>query len=535
MQNDYLFKFTLPGSDQPSEFNLEEGDGLQRQAQIKMGEKFHTIVAKNPEDLGRIKELLERAILDKNIHTVDDLKHHIISVASPADSKASHITKVGASILSQHSIRQTVTSLAHELRAKYGSPEGAKCAKYLEDELQAGVYDTIRDPDTLINILTADLRQITGDRHLCVGLVPHPAFWNIKQTVTALANELRDKYVFEDTGAAYAKHLERNLEEGAYDAILDPGALINLLRADLQQVAEDKHICIGIKPQEASLQATDAKAVNSVNESACPVIDRLEKETVKAFIAPTNVGWGGEPMGSPYMPFEFLAGYLKDVDPPVGYFDLRRFATCNGDTEMAKADFQKYFPGKDNAVLIKDVNARRKAFIDTIAHLKDAQAIIIDLRNNSGGDPYGVQLLCSLFIEENEKLNRIEWRTPQGPKSDDFRTLSESELPHTNRLLETTIFILTSPRTFSAGEEFCNNMKILGRATIVGELTGGGANPGDWMSLNNVFEAFIPTGRAVNPIEKSNWEGIGIVPHHVIAENQALDEALRLFHASDAL
>ena len=46
------------------------------------------------------------------------------------------------------------------------------------------------------------------------------------------------------------------------------------------------------------------------------------------------------------------------------------------------------------------------------------------------------------------------------------------------RYLDKPVYVLTSKRTFSGAEEFTYNLKNLKRATIVGETTGGGANPG---------------------------------------------------------
>ena len=40
------------------------------------------------------------------------------------------------------------------------------------------------------------------------------------------------------------------------------------------------------------------------------------------------------------------------------------------------------------------------------------------------------------------------------------------------------------------------------------------------------FQAFIPTGRAINPITKTNWEGVGIKPEIVVPAEKALDAAL---------
>jgi retinol-binding protein 3 len=43
--------------------------------------------------------------------------------------------------------------------------------------------------------------------------------------------------------------------------------------------------------------------------------------------------------------------------------------------------------------------------------------------------------------------------------------------------------------------------------------------------LNSHLVAFIPVGRAINPITKTNWEGVGVRPDVPVRENQALDTA----------
>jgi C-terminal processing protease CtpA/Prc len=65
-------------------------------------------------------------------------------------------------------------------------------------------------------------------------------------------------------------------------------------------------------------------------------------------------------------------------------------------------------------------------------------------------------------------------------------------------------------------------MKVLKRATLIGETTGGGANPGGVVRLNEHFGAFVPVGRAVNPITKTNWEGVGVEPDIKAPKEQAL-------------
>jgi C-terminal processing protease CtpA/Prc len=87
------------------------------------------------------------------------------------------------------------------------------------------------------------------------------------------------------------------------------------------------------------------------------------------------------------------------------------------------------------------------------------------------------------------------------------------------------VYILTSKRTFSAGEEFTYNLQALRRAVILGETTGGGANPGDEVRINEHFAVFVPMGRAINPITKTNWEGTGVKPDIEVPEAQALKAA----------
>ena len=95
------------------------------------------------------------------------------------------------------------------------------------------------------------------------------------------------------------------------------------------------------------------------------------------------------------------------------------------------------------------------------------------------------------------------------------------------RLPETSVYLLTSSRTFSAAEEFSYDLQALKRATVVGEVTPGGANFGASFVLGEHMVAFIPIGRAENPVKK-NWEGVGVSPDVSVPAEKALDTAYRL-------
>jgi C-terminal processing protease CtpA/Prc len=132
-----------------------------------------------------------------------------------------------------------------------------------------------------------------------------------------------------------------------------------------------------------------------------------------------------------------------------------------------------------------------------------------------------VALLCSyLFNGEPVHLNDLYWRAEN-------RTHQWWTLPFVpgKRYLDKDVYILTSKRTFSAAEEFTYNLKNLKRAIVVGETTGGGAHPGEFYRLNEHFGMFLPTGRAINPITKTNWEGTGVTPDIAVTTDEALKTA----------
>src|SRR5439155_170610 len=83
----------------------------------------------------------------------------------------------------------------------------------------------------------------------------------------------------------------------------------------------------------------------------------------------------------------------------------------------------------------------------------------------------------------------------------------------------------TSRNTFSGAEEFTYNLKNLKRATIIGETTGGGAHPVRGHKIDARFMIGVPFARAINPISKSNWEGIGVEPDVKVPADDALASA----------
>jgi C-terminal processing protease CtpA/Prc len=74
------------------------------------------------------------------------------------------------------------------------------------------------------------------------------------------------------------------------------------------------------------------------------------------------------------------------------------------------------------------------------------------------------------------------------------------------------VYLLTSARAYSGAEQFSYDLKMLKRATLVGETTGGGAHSGVWHRIDDHFGMGIPETKAINPFSKTDWAEIGVEP-----------------------
>lgn len=158
---------------------------------------------------------------------------------------------------------------------------------------------------------------------------------------------------------------------------------------------------------------------------------------------------------------------------------------------------------------------------DVMSYLSTADAIIIDLRENGGGSSLGLYW-SSYFLKENTLLTgNYERRTDTKVA---FKTVSVKG----NNRLDMPIFILTSSYTFSAAEAFTYDLQSRKRATVIGETTGGGAHPVDFIRLPKNYALIVPYAESINPITKSNWEGVGVIPDVKIDKEKALNKAKEL-------
>lgn len=289
------------------------------------------------------------------------------------------------------------------------------------------------------------------------------------RTIENLAAALDAHYVSRDDASKAIADVRAKNAAGAYDGATSPMAFADALSRDLQQSANDRHLRLRFDP---------GPAPSEVDEQEGPTPE--QRAAMAARLAKRNYA------------FE----KVEILDGNVGYLKFDGFMDVNADAYRAAEC--------------------------AMGFLANADALIFDLRENGGGSPRMVQFLCSYLFDGDEPvhLNSLYWR--ETDSLDQFWTL-----PHVpgERMPDVPVYVLTSRYTFSGAEEFCFNLQTRERATIVGETTGGGANPGGTRRIDTNFSAFIPGGRAVNPVTNTNWEGVGVKPDVDCPADGALDRA----------
>ncbi|MCC6551449.1 MAG: S41 family peptidase [Polyangiaceae bacterium] len=282
------------------------------------------------------------------------------------------------------------------------------------------------------------------------------------ETIDGLLRVLADKYVFPEKAQAALKSIKARQKRGAYDTLTTGHALAKALTSDINEIFKDAHFHV------------------QFNLEALPPREKADKPS------PEELRRGAE------FEREVNGGFERVERLPgnIGYVEVRSFGFAVRGYEAAAA---------------------------AMKFVAKTDALILDIRRNGGGDPEMVAALCSYFFAEPVHLNDLYFRPDDTTRQ--YWTFQGVPAEH---YLGRDVYVLTSKKTGSGAEEFAYNLKNLKRATIVGEVTWGGAHPGDVFRLNDHFSAFVPTGRAINPITKTNWEGVGVKPDVEVPAEDAL-------------
>lgn len=289
--------------------------------------------------------------------------------------------------------------------------------------------------------------------------------------VDSLASQIKKYYVFKEQAIKINDYLKKRCKAGLYYGINDPHILAGVLTKEVSSIFQDEHFHVEYNPELANELSGDIEDVPKMVEEKL----RIDRER--------NFG---------FKKVEILNGNI-------GYIEISSFSRLN-----------KY----------------SKAIADAaLKMVSNSSAIIIDLRYGVGGSPEMVNYIISHFFKSkthvidiyirSENLNLPYWTTPDSSNT---------------ALTKVPIYILTSYKTFSAAEGLSYELQSLKRATIVGEVTRGGAHTVTYRNLSSGFVADIPFGRATSPITKTNWERTGVIPDIRVSEDLTLETAeLKIF------
>lgn len=283
--------------------------------------------------------------------------------------------------------------------------------------------------------------------------------------IEQIAANLEKHYVFPDKGNDLAARLRARGQQGKYAAISSAEKFADTLTDDLQGDSKDKHLEVRYFEKPVA-ETKDGEP--SAEEQA----EELETQ-------------------------RWLNGGIEHVQRfhgNLGYIDVHAFAR----PALAQA---------------------RWAAAMTL--LADTKALIIDLRECGGGDPDTVMIAASYLFDKRTHLNDLYWRDPN---ITDERWTSE-KTDGTRYGEARKIYVLTSSDTASGCEDLAYALKNAGRAKLVGETTAGAAHAGGPRRLGEHFMMFVPSGRPINPMTHTDWEGVGVTPDVDTSAKKALDRA----------
>jgi len=192
-------------------------------------------------------------------------------------------------------------------------------------------------------------------------------------------------------------------------------------------------------------------------------------------------------------------GQIPGPPPPIGLYAFIKVERLKGNIGYIKLD--GFLPKR----------LSRHGADKAMALVASTDALIIDLRGNGGGDPAAVSYLVSFFTDPKTPVH-VNDLIGRKPGTTDYDRQVYSTEPTPTSYLDKPVYLITSANTFSGGEEFSYDMQTEKRATLIGETTGGGANPGDVFPIGPGLSIFVPDGRGENPITHTNWEGTGVHP-----------------------
>jgi hypothetical protein len=286
---------------------------------------------------------------------------------------------------------------------------------------------------------------------------------NPRAVVAEVRRSISELYVLPDRRPAIDAMLAEGLASGRYD-VTDARALAERIDADLKTVGHDKHLTIWFDPRQAETLAAKGKA-------AAPGGSGFERQVRAA-----NHG---------VAELRLLPGNI-------------RYMAYNSSMWI----------GPESAAVLEAA----------MRFLGGGEAVIIDIRRNGGGRPEPSQFMLSHFMPPDQPLYTFY----KGGSADRVFTLPKVAA---GRMVGKPLYVLTSPATASAAEEFAGNVAGYRLGEVVGETTAGAGFMNTLVPIGGGFVLSVSTARVVLASTGRDWEATGISPTIRTPTLDALDAA----------
>lgn len=283
--------------------------------------------------------------------------------------------------------------------------------------------------------------------------------------VQTLAAKMNANYIEPAVAERVGNAIASKNAAGGYASATSTQAFTAALATDLRELSGDKHF--GARLDERFRERSSAAEVPTRAE-----VDEARDQAQRR-------GYGIEK--------------LERLPGNVGYIELRGFES-------------REFVGT--------------AYTAAMSLMAGTDALILDLRRNGGGSPASVAYLMSHFFPLGDKRHLID--IYDRPTDTTQQIWTE---PTVAQRYDKPVYVLTSARTFSGGEDCAYDFQTQKRGTLVGETTGGGSNPVSWFGVGHGIVVAIPTARTINFVTKTNWEHVGVKPDIAVPAAQALQTA----------
>lgn len=110
---------------------------------------------------------------------------------------------------------------------------------------------------------------------------------------------------------------------------------------------------------------------------------------------------------------------------------------------------------------------------EVIKHLLTCDGIIIDVRNNGGGQLTNSERLTEPFVKEKTLVGYMLHKTGKG-HNDFSKPYEKTVKPYAGLSYLKKVAVLTNRRTYSAANDFVSAMRYAPNVKIFGDVTGGG-------------------------------------------------------------